>query len=99
VPAPGPEFDKGNLLRRGADLATRFLEKRAARRTRCVSCFVSTGNLRHHNDFVYVAGNGQAANFTVNTGPELRQRLARKPGRDGTSNKWIGGARPEQQRH
>jgi DNA-binding beta-propeller fold protein YncE len=66
IPAPSVlEFDKaGNLLHAwGGPGDPGFLEKRCRQQDGCFWPSREHGIFVDHNDFVYVAGNGQAANF------------------------------------
>ena len=66
IPAPSVlEFDKaGNLLQAwGGPADPGFLEKRCRQQDGCFWPAREHGIFVDHNDFVYVAGNGQARNF------------------------------------
>ena len=82
-----------------------FLEKRCRQQDGCFWPAREHGIYVDHNDFVYVAGNGQAAELprTVSLGAELRQRFPRPEVQDGRhvrlSDRQCRREGPEQQRH
>ena len=99
VPAPSVlEFDKaGNLLQAwGGPADPGFLDKKCRAQDGCIWPAREHGIFVDHNDFVYISGNGQAANFhgQYPWAPELRQRLAHPEVPDATARSSTRSARP-----
>ena len=108
MPAPSVlEFDKaGNLLQAwGGPGDPGFLETKCRQQDGCFWPAREHGIYVDQNDFVYVAGNGQARNFhgQYPVGAELRKRFADPEIQDGRHLRLPDRHRrregPEQQRH